>query len=287
MGNFRELWISLIFGGVAMTVFMGFVIFGWPGEANDCVDLDDCYCERFDPNDIGEPGVLQPSNTWSNLSSLILAAGMALAIGLDRRCGRLNGPGRMKSDTVYPLVLCLILTFMGPGSMFYHASMTAWGGNIDGLSMYLLSSFVMCYGVARLINNAASPWVFGFAYPTFTALFATLHSLGVNSEILVPIGAGTGGAIELYFMLRTPVAKLFSSSSAAARTDTTGSTVWGVVAFWLGLALFIFAMISRELSKTGGPWCDPEAAFQGHALWHILSYGMVHLLYWYYRGSRR
>ena len=35
------------------------------------------------------------------------------------------------------------------------------------------------------------------------------------------------------------------------------------------------AAVVHAVSRTGGPWCDPEAVVQGHALWHVLSAGAL------------
>jgi len=49
----------------------------------------------------------------------------------------------------------------------------------------------------------------------------------------------------------------------------------------LGLAMLVWAM-----SQTGRPWCDPQAAFQLHGLWHWLAGITSVLLYFYWRHAR-
>ena len=50
----------------------------------------------------------------------------------------------------YPISFGVVVTFMGPGSMFFHDSMTAWGGFFDFLSIILFASFVAWYNISRM-----------------------------------------------------------------------------------------------------------------------------------------
>src|SRR4051794_33501762 len=46
----RSVVVWLMAAAVLISVFMGFVILGWPGQADTCVGSvpDSCYCEAFD-----------------------------------------------------------------------------------------------------------------------------------------------------------------------------------------------------------------------------------------------
>jgi hypothetical protein len=37
----------------------------------------------------------------------------------------------------------------------------------------------------------------------------------------------------------------------------------------VGLAALVGGVVVYLRSRTGGPWCDPDALLQGHALWHV------------------
>ena len=50
--------------------------------------------------------------------------------------------------------------------------------------------------------------------------------------------------------------------------------VWRARAWRLtlpGLAILEFGLIVWWLSRTGGPWCDPDTVLQLHAVWHVLA----------------
>ena len=41
-----------------------------------------------------------------------------------------------------------------------------------------------------------------------------------------------------------------------------------------------------NLSKTGGPWCDPHSLLQGHAVWHVLGAVAAFCLYRLWASER-
>lgn len=91
-------------GGFSLSVlvpFLMFVLLGWPGCVDPCVDDsaegtdNSCYCEAFDPEEIGQPGVRQPFNTWSNLYALFTGAFLAGMIYFNRRAGLPQGSNRI------------------------------------------------------------------------------------------------------------------------------------------------------------------------------------------------
>jgi predicted membrane channel-forming protein YqfA (hemolysin III family) len=42
-------------------------------------------------------------------------------------------------------------------------------------------------------------------------------------------------------------------------------------ALYAGLAALAIGAVVFALSRTGGPLCEPDSLFQGHALWHVLT----------------
>ena len=82
------------------------------------------------------------------------------------------------------------LLFLGLGSMWFHASLMAWGGNMDGLSMYAYAAFLPLYTLRRRFVPA--PAFFWFAYPATVGVFLLLHMLlspifGLTSLVLILI----------------------------------------------------------------------------------------------------
>lgn len=59
----------------------------------------------------------------------------------------------MRSTSLYPLVYLPVLIFLGLGSMWFHASITQFGGIIDELSMYIFVSFILIYTLVRMTDR--------------------------------------------------------------------------------------------------------------------------------------
>ena len=102
-----------------------------------------CFCER--PRDAL---LLQPANSWSSLGFVLVGFWIMLA------------PRR--NETAFAGWPALWFGFtavvIGIGSFLLHATLTLWGQFCDVLGMYLLSGFVLAYGVQRwrrLSNPAA------------------------------------------------------------------------------------------------------------------------------------
>jgi hypothetical protein len=131
------------------------ILSGWPGDPSQCAKPPYCFCET-----VRAGAVAQPSNTWSNLA--FVAVALWIAWDATRRAQRPDvgqAQSRYLSDSRYPAIYAAIVLFMGPGSMFFHAGMTNWGGRVDGVSMYLFILFALSFRVARIWNLSFS----GFA----------------------------------------------------------------------------------------------------------------------------
>ena len=122
---------------VLLLVFSIFVLAGWPGQPDRCVTdtPDTCYCEAFVAADIGQLGVRQKLNTWFNLYAIFSSGLVALVVFLDRRRGT-DSRNLMRADTAVADLYVFVVLFLGLGSMWFHASLMTWGGNMDGASMY-------------------------------------------------------------------------------------------------------------------------------------------------------
>lgn len=57
---------------------------------------------------------------------------------------------------IIPISYCCVVAFLGPASMFMHASLTYWGGTVDVLSMIFLLDGYACM---LLENFGFPPWM--------------------------------------------------------------------------------------------------------------------------------
>ena len=265
----------IVWGGGAAVVLGAFLVFvagGWPGAADGCLAStpDGCFCEAFDPAEVtaGAAGVRQPVNTWFNLYALITSLIVALMVSSDRR--RLAGPppNLMKSATLVPDLLLFTILVLGLGSMWFHASLTAWGGIVDRLSMYLYAAFLPFYSIRRLWCSATFFWIAWLATVILlTALGSVLPSVAAIVILVVAYAI-----VEVVIWIRT---------GAVMQGRPKTRTLW-----LLAVASIAIATLFWALSQTGRPLCNPGSVFQPHGMiWHPLAGVMAVLLYCYWREA--
>ncbi len=259
---------------IILGAFMIFVDVGWPGKPDDCINdiPDTCYCEEFKKDDVlkGRPGVRQPVNTWFNLYSLLTALIVAGMLTRDRK---LKNPEEVRniissSSWIADLYVFGVL-FLGLGSMWFHASLTHWGGLLDGMSMYVYASFLVFYTLRRFFD---SDTVFWLGYLCSVLFFTLLHCFGVPSFVSLGILVTAYMTLEIYIWVRT--GKIMQGKTAP-------------ILYWVfALLSFGTATFFQISSQTGNFLCDPKSSFQPHGLlWHPLAGVMAVLLYFFWREA--
>ena len=161
---------------VVLGLFLIFVAAGWPGQPNNCINdtPNSCFCEAFDRAEViaGAAGVRQPVNTWFNLYAIVSSFIVAFLVYRDRNSLRAGtAQNLMRSNTAVPDLYIFAVLFLGLGSMWFHGSLTEWGGVMDGLSMYVYAAFLAFYSIRRFWNNA---WFFWIGYLLTVGLFTFL-----------------------------------------------------------------------------------------------------------------
>lgn len=216
---------------------------GWFGSPANCAARNTCFCEEWRPGPIR-----QPANTVSNLAFVI--AGLLCAGHAWRN--RSGEGGRMHVDPLYPALFAMSLCLIGPASAALHASMTYWGGKVDGASMYLFISYCVAFGFSRRFRWTRAGFVAAYLGLTL-ALWA-----------LMPFQGSVGGETIFGLMMVVFVVNEFWPESETALSDRR----------WLkaSAAFFLSAFAIWLLSLTPtSPLCDPRSLFQGHAVWHLLT----------------
>lgn len=293
----QELWVGLACAMVAMGVFGLFNWWGWVGDPHHCAvvwdasgptdqvrEIHQCFCEEFDIEDVRgqRPGIRQFSNTLSNIVPLITGLILAARSGLDRFDDKLLADS--DEDTwgwYYPLVFVLVVGFMGPGSMFLHASITEWGGYVDNLSMFLFVWFLFAYGAYVRVSrqhHSTQKLVFSGLFVGGTLLsmgilmFTDVYVKGQASWLLAP--AGLYVVAELYLQW----------------TGRKLQTWW----FWCAVVAFAGAIFIWSLStQYGEALClgdrqgtlGPRSLIQAHGVWHILANLTAVFLFLHFRGT--
>lgn len=254
--------------------FLIFVAAGWPGDPDMCLlsAPHQCFCEAFDRNDVAlnRAGVRQPWNTWLNLYALLTAGFVAVSVYRDRVARSSFNP--IRSMGWIPDLYVFVVLFLGLGSMWFHASLKQWAGNVDGLSMYAFTSFLIWYSVRRLHPSDRLFWL---GYLGTLAAFTILHIVWQwdnKSFVLISVTVAGYLGVEILSWIRSK--KIMQGTS---RTRT----------LWLSaVGSIIVATIFWALSQSGRPLCDAGSAFQPHGwLWHPLAGVTAVLLYRYWRAE--
>ena len=256
--------------------FLAFVAAGWPGDPNSCIyqTPNTCYCEAFNRAAVerGAPGVRQPVNTWFNLYSILTSFIVALMVFLDRQSG--YAPNPMRSRGLIPDAYIFAVLLLGLGSMWFHASLTKWGGVFDQLSMFIYAAFLPLYTIRLLWS---SEWFFWLGYPLTVVLFTVIGAIWqweLKSLVLILI------LVVAYLVFQ--VILWAKTWSVMPNRDVRVWLLWGGA-----VVAIIAATIFWVFSQTGKPLCNPRSSFQPHGLlWHPLAGVMAVLLYFYWRGDR-
>ncbi len=303
-----------------MIPFLIFVSVGWPAHPDRCTNIenhvqtpqtmmvdgvkvpdpkhpDTCYCEAFDPVqvDTGAKGIRQPVNTLSNLYAVGSSLVVAFFIYYDRKKAKMWGVSRNlfhDPDSWVADVYIFAMLFLGLGSMWFHASLSASVSWFDGMSMYIFSAFLPAYSIRR-----RWPAVGGWFHMIYFGIAVTCTVLNILAEVLMDEPgwvsmALVGSVIFSYFLVEYFI-KCKDKNKAGGWCPWIHTLADGcrdrwlgpAIAFWIAALLsFGTAVVFQILSQTGGPLCHRDSWFQPHGLlWHTLSGHMAVFLYLYWR----
>ncbi|MGB8647521.1 MAG: ceramidase domain-containing protein [Anaerolineae bacterium] len=248
--------VSALVLGLALWSRSGYSWAGW--EQDGCLTAH-CFCEapRAGP-------IVQPSNTYSNLA--LVLAGLVIAVPVlfrKRAAAEAAGANRMRGARTYPVVLGLALALGGLGSLWYHASLTAWGAWADVMGVILLLSFILLYNLSRL--HPLSGRAFAVGYLVLNLALSPFASNG-NDPVTLGVLVLSSLALEVLVRLRPhpPI--------------RTRDLLLAVGTFLIGAGLWVM--------DTDPAWCNPQSWLQAHAGWHVLSAVAGLMLYSYYRSER-
>ncbi|MBI5666787.1 MAG: ceramidase domain-containing protein [Chloroflexi bacterium] len=277
-------------------LFLIYVIFYLIGGAtwttatpNNCIADNNCYCENA-PSSLSTGLVNQPANTWSGLAPVLLGL---VILGI-LSYARSHNANPMTQPSFYSWLYAALVVFLGPGSMAFHGSLTAIGGWLDQFSMSLFVTFVLLYDIFRFTKWDTLPN--GKTY--FTIAYAIVNvALGV--PLLIGNYTDMGMFGTLAFGIPAGIAILMQLIIGAVTVFSSGS-VWGVrrgqftpgSLEWLWLIgaflSFMIGFVIWLISDTGGTWCNPNSALQGHMFWHVLAMGFTpFFLFFFLRSERR
>jgi len=244
--------------------------YGGVGALSSCSTPPYCCCEA-----VAAGHIAQFSNSWSTFSFVLVGVLIALHYQRQSLLDDATMASAIRKDSRYIALYASIIVYMGPGSFFFHASMTEWGRIADGFSMYLFILYVICYGIA-------SGWGLSFKeffrlYVGLSVVFLCQRLVGFPSTVGVFASLVTVSCL-LHLHLSTPLNRLPRWLRFGRTTPAGRPRRWLVTAF----TFFIVALGIWGMSDTGMPWCDPHSVWQGHAVWHVLASLSTGSIYLYF-----
>jgi hypothetical protein len=248
---------------------------------------DTCYCENS-PYIIRQEGqVKQPINTLSSFAPMIAGLMLLALVDADRRRFTATTPEPatpMHTVSFLSVFYGVLVIFLGPGAMFFHASMTRFGGAFDQFSMVLLMDFIVFYNIFHLSGAVRSQWV-KQNFLDYRLIFCILYALLNGFLFMVAYADAEGSTGTMMFGISVGIVILVELIIVIFHPGGV-SRDWQLLT--ITLLVFMVAMFVWDWSKTGGPLCDPGRAFQGHAFWHVLAMAVApFLIFKYLRTETR
>jgi hypothetical protein len=258
-------WIFIITLAVAIVSFSMFFVAlanGWFGPVITGDGAAE-FCERF------RPGLVkQPANTWSNLG--FITAGLLMAWQLAN--GQFKSNNSFTNGIFYATCFSCLGVLLGPGSMAMHASGSSSGGFFDMLSMYLVASFIVSYSMQRFFSWQPLGFAISFITGMCICLWANFQTFYLLLGFFGSEMFGIFIAITIVFeLLNTYVRKMHHTRA------------WGFAA--MGALFTAFAI--WNVTRTNGPFCNPDSLIQGHAIWHLLDALAFYCLFRFYVSEHK
>jgi hypothetical protein len=257
---------ALVFGGAIVVLLILYALEWVPSSQDDsCAREDGCYCE--DPIPRGR--VRQPINTLSNLG--FVAVGLLILLSLPKAVTG-SGADPMEEDSAYAVLYGCAVVFLGPGSMYFHASLKRWGGWLDNLSMILYTGFLFSYDLAGIAGWGIGPFVLIWL---LVGLAGGLLAWFVRGHYL---DQSMGSLCFAILAILWGVLQILALAGLGEIKRDVGD---GLVLLVAGATCFFVAFAIQRQSQTGKPWCQPQSRLQGHALWHLLTAVTTAILFFY------
>ena len=220
-----------------------------------------CFCEP-----VVSGLIRQPINTWTNLA-FILAGALVVIVALGDHSGnaalqRKTNP--MRSQWIYPAIYAYTAALVGFGSMLYHGTMVFYGQVLDILGMYLISTFMALYNLARAYKLKSG---------TFFGLYAGINIiLGILSTAWPVFRRPIFISILIIILVSELLARKMAKSQLSQKM----------------LAAALISLIvgcSAWLLDVNSLFCIPNSWLQLHSIWHIAMAAAIGFLYLYYRSE--
>lgn len=176
------------------------------------------------------------------------------------------------SDTWLADLYVFVVLFLGLGSMWFHASLTTWGGILDALSIYAFVAFLVVFSLRRLYISSTLFWLgYWFLVAALTIVHAFAQPRYEETSMLLVIAS-----LLAYSLLELQIWR-----TGLTRSGSSSSRFW-----WCAFVSGLVAAVFWGLSQTGKLLCNPASHFQPHGIiWHPLAGVGAVLLFFYWRAA--
>ena len=265
------------------------------------------WCER-----VSNGAFREPVNTLSNLGFMV--AGLFILYKLTNEISFNEFSGLNKITILYGVAV----VYLGPGSMMMHGTNTEWGGWADNLSMvmYIILPWLYnCYKMSSWSVNTLLKVYFSIVifYAVMRGLFGNGMGIGLD---LFGVSIGLWVISEFLYKFWSPRMRFLSGFVGFLVLMLFGifpdevfgnlGEYWWIILFWLPgilankkpreirsyrwyFAGMIAYMSAFAIWLTGVPdsdTCNPDAIFQAHGIWHLLTALATIFFFYHYRSEK-
>lgn len=225
------------------------------------------YSERIYINDVFRTR----ANTWSNLA-VVLVGFYSFALGRqDSRCPTPSDAGYLVRTPALSYAFGLACCYLGFASGLGHASLTRFGQQLDVAAMYAPLLVLIAVNMGRwfprltLGGKTFPTWPIYLTLVVVACVFLFVFKWSMSSKRVL-------GTLVATVSLLTLVDR-FPSSRKTKVGWLVGSS-----------AALVAGVVCRQLDAAGR-FSGPDAWFQGHALWHVLTALCLGCMLMYYRSE--
>lgn len=281
--TFAIVWLVILVVG-----FAALVVLKWFPKTPDEKEFHEGkFCETVEET---RP-IKQPINTWTNLS--FLAAGLMVILIAGNTPTTPTSASTPMSDpqSMVPLFYGLIVMFLGPGSMLFHASGKKWGGWFDEMSMVVWVGYSFSYTVTRMGIIQIPFGTLAFLIVGIIAVISAVKGLRNDStgkdqpdNTLEVIFIGLAG---LWLLSEVGAMILIAFGHPLGVRRTASWFAGAIMCFIAAFVCWIPSSRQRLFLEQYIPgidhlWCNPDSPYQGHGFWHMFAAVGALLVYLHY-----
>ena len=275
-GDSEAMIHGMAWGGtlaVALTVGMVAAIAGERGPWDDWVAARELHRPTYAERIHSEQLLRTRANTWSNLAYCLVGF---YACGLSvRDWRRATGPaGTLVSTPGLGMVFGVACVWLGLSSGLFHASLTNLGQQFDVAAMYGPLMALLAIVAARALPKRVSlPG--GQTVP----IWPLLAGIVVAAEVLlISYKWSMSSRVVLWSLIGCVTATSLAELALRPQRFRSGLLAWA--------GGFLAAAVACRQLDVMGRFSSPDAWFQGHAAWHVLTAASLAAMLLHERSER-